>query len=514
MNELPGALGVTSTFPFVGRSAELERLRTLLPRADGEERRIVLLGGEAGSGKSRLAREFAAEAADAGVLVLYGAADAVVRTPVRAVRRGARPAGPHARRRRAARGAPRRSGRAGPPAPRPRPAPRRRRDADPDTERHRLHTAVADLLTGVTRRRAALLVLEDGHWADAATLLLLRHLARASGPRAAAAGDVPRHRGRRPRRAGRDAGRPAPLRRHADAAVRALARRGGRFRPPRGRRPGRRRARARRCTPHRGQRLPAVRAVAGADRDGGDRARRRRDPDPSPARGARQPGERARGRQPAPVPAGAARPSDLLELAATAGTEFELDVVRRAAGLGDAELLQALDEAFRSGMIDEVPGRGLVWRFAHELVRRALYDRLSGPRRAELHLRVGEALEGGGRRSGRALADLAHHFAAAAPFGPPRPRRRVQRAGGARGQRRAGVRRGRGAPAHRDRARPATRGRSTCSSWARPSHRGGPRAGGAGGVPGGRGDRPRARRSPSCWPEPRSATRRRAGART
>ena len=51
-------------------------------------------------------------------------------------------------------------------------------------------------------------------------------------------------------------------------------------------------------------------------------------------------------------------------------------------------------------------------------MRRALYDRLSGPRRAELHLRVGEALEAGGGRSGRALADLAHHFAAAAPFGP------------------------------------------------------------------------------------------------
>ena len=40
-------------------------------------------------------------------------------------------------------------------------------------------------------------------------------------------------------------------------------------------------------------------------------------------------------------------------------------------------------------------------------------------RRAELHLRVGEALERGDGRSGRALADLAHHFAAAAPFGGP-----------------------------------------------------------------------------------------------
>ena len=42
---------------------------------------MVLLGGEPGSGKSRLVREFAGEAARDGALVLYGACDAVVRTP-------------------------------------------------------------------------------------------------------------------------------------------------------------------------------------------------------------------------------------------------------------------------------------------------------------------------------------------------------------------------------------------------------------------------------------------------
>ena len=42
---------------------------------------MVLLGGEPGSGKSRLVREFATEAAEDGALVLYGACDAVVRTP-------------------------------------------------------------------------------------------------------------------------------------------------------------------------------------------------------------------------------------------------------------------------------------------------------------------------------------------------------------------------------------------------------------------------------------------------
>ena len=51
-------------------------------------------------------------------------------------------------------------------------------DADPDTIRHRLHTAVADLLAGVGKDRPVLLVLEDAHWADGPTLGLLRHLAR------------------------------------------------------------------------------------------------------------------------------------------------------------------------------------------------------------------------------------------------------------------------------------------------------------------------------------------------
>ena len=81
MSELPGPLRLTSTFPFVGRSAELEGLRALMPSGEGAGGRVVLLGGEPGSGKSRLVREFAAEAAADGALVLYGSCDAEVRTP-------------------------------------------------------------------------------------------------------------------------------------------------------------------------------------------------------------------------------------------------------------------------------------------------------------------------------------------------------------------------------------------------------------------------------------------------
>ena len=83
-----------------------------------------------------------------------------------------------------------------------------------------------------------------------------------------------------------------------------------------------------------------------------------------------------------------------------------------------AALAAALDEAVASGMIEEVPGHTLAHRFAHELVRRALYDRLGAGRRAELHLRIAEALdERVSDGSARALGDVAHHFAAAAPIG-------------------------------------------------------------------------------------------------
>src|SRR5262249_48719163 len=81
MYDLPGSLRVISTFPFVGRSVELERLRSLMPEAAGAGRRIVVVGGEPGAGQSRVVRECAAETAGNGALVLIGSCDAVVQTP-------------------------------------------------------------------------------------------------------------------------------------------------------------------------------------------------------------------------------------------------------------------------------------------------------------------------------------------------------------------------------------------------------------------------------------------------
>jgi DNA-binding CsgD family transcriptional regulator/tetratricopeptide (TPR) repeat protein len=423
MHELPGPLCLTSMFPFVGRTAELDTLRALMPMAEGEGRRVVLLGGEPGSGKSRLVREFAREAASGGALVLYGGCDAVVHTPygpfVEALDHLTRVLDPAELR--AALGTaggeltrllpdlPARVGDL------PHPV-----EADPDTERHRLHTAVTDLLAGVSGR-PVLLVIEDGHWADAPTLLLLRHLARAGGrarvlllatfrdteadlPEALSdtladlrrSDDVVRL-----RLAGLSGDEVGEFVDHAaagdlGAAAPELARAiseltgGNPFLV---------------CELWRG--LVETQLVEVVD--GAIRLTRPLTELGTPESVREVVSQRLSRLAP--------RTTDILELTATAGAEFEFDIVRRAAGLDEPDLLAVLDEAVRSGMIEELPSRTLSYRFTHELVRRALYDRLTGVRRAELHLRVGEALEAAEGRSGRALADLAHHFAAAAPLG-------------------------------------------------------------------------------------------------
>src|SRR3954453_10331253 len=180
--KLPGPLRLAPSFPFAGRSHELALLRALIP-GEVESLRFALVGGEAGSGKSRLVREFAHEAAANGALRLYGACDAVVQRPYRpfvealeqlvrtadaaTLRADLGPAGGELTRLLPDL----------PPHVGELPAPVA---AEPDTERHRLHVAVADLLAAVGRRAPLVVVVEDGHRADTPTLLLLRPLARSA----------------------------------------------------------------------------------------------------------------------------------------------------------------------------------------------------------------------------------------------------------------------------------------------------------------------------------------------
>ena len=60
---LPGPLRLTPRWPFAGRSAELVALRSLWAETAADGRRVALVAGEAGIGKTRLIREFAHEAA-------------------------------------------------------------------------------------------------------------------------------------------------------------------------------------------------------------------------------------------------------------------------------------------------------------------------------------------------------------------------------------------------------------------------------------------------------------------
>ena len=231
MSGLPGPLRLTPSFPFAGRARELRALAALVPRDQDEGLRLALIGGEAGSGKSRLVRELANGAAVDGALVLYGACDSVVRLPygpfVDALSQLVRGIGSETLREAIGPGGgelsrllpdlPDRVGELSPPP-----------GVDPDTERHRLHGAVSDLLVAASREAPLMLVIEDAHWADTPTLLLLRHLARGASDARAPAGDhVSRHRSRGPRGAGLGAGRPAALGGSVEDAPRGAERRRG-----------------------------------------------------------------------------------------------------------------------------------------------------------------------------------------------------------------------------------------------------------------------------------------------
>ena len=101
----------------------------------------------------------------------------------------------------------------------------------------------------------------------------------------------------------------------------------------------------------------------------------------------------------------------LLAIAAVVGREFPIAVVERVADVPRARLLAALAEAATERVVTGVAGAPDRRRFTHGLVRDALYEELSTRRRIELHGRVGEAIETLEHdRLDARLAQLAHHF--------------------------------------------------------------------------------------------------------
>jgi tetratricopeptide (TPR) repeat protein len=105
----------------------------------------------------------------------------------------------------------------------------------------------------------------------------------------------------------------------------------------------------------------------------------------------------------------------VLMTAAVVGAEFDLAVVTAVTGLGEETVTDALEQAMTAGLVKEVAGVELRFRFRHALVRASLYDCLSATRRHRLHRRVGEAIEVLHQpRLDEHLPALAHHFTQAA----------------------------------------------------------------------------------------------------
>ena len=108
--------------------------------------------------------------------------------------------------------------------------------------------------------------------------------------------------------------------------------------------------------------------------------------------------------------------NSLLKVAAAIGNEFEAGLCERVVGISGELLHQLLNEASSGGIAKSLrQGR---YRFAHPLIRSAIYDGLGSAERVELHRQIAVALEGLYRENVEDhFAELAHHFRQAAPSG-------------------------------------------------------------------------------------------------
>lgn len=154
-----------------GREAELEGLRSQWAEAAAGNRTAVVVTGEPGIGKTTLAAVLAAEVRAGDGIVLYGRCDEHVRVPFQPFAEALRP-------------------QVVTPAAGTSPLEllwRAERDGTTSPwaaqqERWLLFESVVEFLDALTNDGAALLVVDDLHWADEPTLLLLRHVLCAQHP--------------------------------------------------------------------------------------------------------------------------------------------------------------------------------------------------------------------------------------------------------------------------------------------------------------------------------------------
>ncbi|WP_255348943.1 BTAD domain-containing putative transcriptional regulator [Mycobacterium intracellulare] len=379
--------------PFVGRGRELEGLLSAWQGALTGGVRTVLIAGEPGVGKTRLAGEWSQRAYEMGAVVLYGRCDEDLGAPYQPFAEALRALVPcmGAERLRGLRGVeallPLAPGLAdvvpdlAPPA-----------HADPDTERYALFDAAVALLEIASASAPVLLILDDLHWAAKPTLLLLRHLLRfgdharvqivgtyrstdldRSHPLAAMLADLHRDgTANRLNLGGLDeddvttyvaeAGYDDEELAHALASVTG------------------------------GNPFFLIEALRHVDESGGvwDQS--------TLPQGVREAVSRRLSRLPTET-------NKALATAAVVGSRFALELVEQVVG---EDLVDEFDEARRAGIVIEEPGGN--YRFNHAIVRQSLLAELASVRRMRLHQRIAATLETLPGADDELLAELAHHY--------------------------------------------------------------------------------------------------------
>jgi DNA-binding CsgD family transcriptional regulator len=276
----------------------------------------------------------------------------------------------------------------------------------PEHERFRLWESVCDFLINVSRRASSglLLVLDDLQWADRASLLLLRHMARRAAEGRLLTVAVYR-------RADAAPGHPLtdiladlsrePIHSRLVLDPLGLEECSALVEQMTGRPPATNVAAALHAETE-GNPYFLTELVRHLQGEGRDLTDSRSEPTQwGIPDGIRQ----VIGKRSSRLSAGAAQ---LLHLAAVAGDGFTYDLLETATGLESDGLLDALDELLQADLIREDGDR---FQFGHTLVRQTLYRELNAARRARLHRQVAEAME-------RLyilypephLAELAHHL--------------------------------------------------------------------------------------------------------
>ncbi len=409
------------TGPFIGRAEELDRIDAEIQRALDGETRALLLIGEPGIGKTRLAVEAAARAEERGFVVHAGRCDE--ETPpvfwpwVQVVR--AALAGLPTDEARDLLGA------GGPeiarivPAARQLVAPAAARAVDAEAARLRLFDSMTSFLFRLATRVPAVVLLDDLQWADSSTVLLLRNVL----------AEVPRA----PLLVLATARTSEPDAKHAAAELIASA---DRF-------PGLLPLHVDGLALDEAEALLDARSERGladgvasdlyelthgnpffleetlhhlmsstASSDAPDEIRAATLAEVGISHEVREAVHHRIGRA-----SDDAR--EVLTAAAVLGTEFRAGLLESVCTRPPATVLDALEEATDRGLVEE-SGSGVdQYRFSHALVREALLADAGPLTRATLHERAGLALERLAPGDGERLPELAHHFFEATPLGKP-----------------------------------------------------------------------------------------------